>query len=123
MFGATGTGKSFLTRILLAGLIHHNAASVLVFDMHNEYGFDDTASDTGLQGDRVKNEVQQPGACGWVGKRDQIRGQAPDFNLEIDQRDIQPGDIELLTRELNLKETTPTTLEALVSSFGRARSV
>ena len=46
IFGATGTGKSFLTRILLAGLIHYNKASVLVFDMHNEYGFDDTASDT-----------------------------------------------------------------------------
>ena len=47
VFGATGTGKSFLTRIVLAGLIQYNAASVLVFDMHNEYGFDDTSSDTG----------------------------------------------------------------------------
>src|SRR5512142_604520 len=47
VFGATGTGKSFLTRLVLAGLIHHNQSSVLVFDMHNEYGFDDTASDTG----------------------------------------------------------------------------
>jgi hypothetical protein len=36
VFGATGTGKSFLTRIVLAGLMHHNRASVLVFDMHNE---------------------------------------------------------------------------------------
>ena len=54
-----------------------------------------------------------------LGGGTQIRGQAPDFNLEIDRRDIQPGDIELLTRELNLKETTPTTLEALISSFGR----
>jgi DNA helicase HerA-like ATPase len=34
-------------------------------------------------------------------------------------RDIQPEDIELLTRELNLKETTPTTLDALVNDFGR----
>ena len=28
-------------------------------------------------------------------------------------RDITPADIEMLTRELNLKETTPTTLHAL----------
>ncbi|MBU4224768.1 MAG: DUF87 domain-containing protein, partial [Chloroflexi bacterium] len=49
VFGATGTGKSFLTRIVLAGLMHYNKASMLVFDMHNEYGFDDTASDTGLR--------------------------------------------------------------------------
>ena len=48
-----------------------------------------------------------------------IRGLAPDFNLEIDERDIQPGDIEMLMRELNLKETTPTTLDALVTEFGR----
>ena len=33
--------------------------------------------------------------------------------------DIQPVDIELLTRELNLKETTPTTLDALVTTFGQ----
>ena len=32
--------------------------------------------------------------------------------------DITPADIELLTRELNLKETTPTTLHALHMSFG-----
>ena len=48
-----------------------------------------------------------------------IRGQAPDFNLEIPMSEIQPQDIEMLTRELNLRETTPTTLEALVNSFGR----
>jgi len=48
-----------------------------------------------------------------------IRGQPPDFNLEIAASDIQPEDIELLSRELNLKETTPTTLEALLSTFGR----
>ncbi len=47
VFGATGTGKSFLTRIVLAGLIHTDRAAVLVLDMHNEYGFDDTASDSG----------------------------------------------------------------------------
>jgi DNA helicase HerA-like ATPase len=33
--------------------------------------------------------------------------------------DIMPEDVELLTRELNLKETTPTTLDALVASFRR----
>ncbi len=46
-----------------------------------------------------------------------VRGQQPDYNLEIAESDIQPGDIEMLSRELNLKETTPTTLEALVASF------
>lgn len=119
VFGATGTGKSFLTRLLLAGLIQHNVASVLVLDMHNEYGFDDTASDTGEKVVGLKSKFGGKVQVVGLGAGAQIRGQTPDFHLEIPMGDIQPMDIELLTRELNLKETTPTTLEALVATFGR----
>jgi hypothetical protein len=118
IFGATGTGKSFLTRLLLAGLIQNNAASVLVLDMHNEYAFNDKdeggKSVTGLKtmfGEKVKVVGLGAGSA--------IRRNQPDFDLEIAMSDIQPEDIELLTRELNLKETTPTTLDALVATFGR----
>lgn len=119
VFGATGTGKSFLTRIVLAGLIHYNHASILVLDMHNEYGFDDTASDTGMRVVGLKTKFANRVRVVGLGKGALVRGQAPDFNLEVAESDIQPEDIELLTRELNLKETTPTTLDGLVSSFGR----
>ena len=117
VFGATGTGKSFLTRIVLAGLINYNKASVLVLDMHNEYGFDDVASDTkhpviGLKS-KFKSRVQVVG----LGAGSTIRGQGPDFNLELAANDISTSDIETLTQELNLKETTPTTLNALYASF------
>ena len=33
-------------------------------------------------------------------------------------KDIRPADVELLARELNLRDTTSTTLDALVNSFG-----
>ncbi|MEW5867664.1 MAG: ATP-binding protein [Chloroflexota bacterium] len=118
IFGATGTGKSFLARIILAGLIHYNRASVLIFDMHNEYGFDDTASDTGQRVVGLKTKFHNRVRIVGLGQGATIRGQAPDFNLEIAESAILPPDIELLTRELNLKETTPTTLEALVNTFG-----
>ncbi len=118
VFGATGTGKSFLTRILLAGLIHHDHASILVFDMHNEYGFDDTASDTGESVVGLKTKFPGKVRVVGLGQAAQIRRQTPDFNLEIGMRDLRPEDVELLTRELNLRETTPTTLEALVADFG-----
>ncbi|MCL5099480.1 MAG: hypothetical protein M1608_18480, partial [Candidatus Omnitrophica bacterium] len=52
-----------------------------------------------------------------LGKGATIRGQVPDFNLELAMSDISSSDIEMLTRELNLKETTPTTLNALYVSF------
>jgi hypothetical protein len=118
VFGATGTGKSFLTRIVLAGLMHHGKSSVLVLDMHNEYGFDDTASDTGMKVIGLKTKFGSKVQIVGLGGGARIRGQVPDFNLEIAMSNIDPADIELLTRELNLKETTPTTLNALEKSFG-----
>jgi uncharacterized protein len=119
IFGATGSGKSFLTRIILAGLIDHDKASVLVYDMHNEYGLDDTASDTGqnvigLRSAFGRSKVQIVG----LGSGADIRGTTPDFNLTLSYQDIMPEDIEMLTRELNLKETTSGTLDALVGQFG-----
>ena len=118
VFGATGTGKSFLTRLVLAGLMHYGKASVLVFDMHNEYGFDDTASDSGLRVTGLKTKFGSKVRVVGLGGGATIRNSAPDFNLEIATADILPSDVELLTRELNLRETTPTTLEALVTSLG-----
>ena len=118
VFGATGTGKSFLTRIVLAGLMNHGKSSVLVLDMHNEYGFDDTASDTGMKVIGLKTKFGSKVQIVGLGGGARIRGQVPDFNLEIAMPNIDSADIELLTRELNLKETTPTTLNALKKSFG-----
>ncbi|MDZ4158312.1 MAG: ATP-binding protein [Anaerolineaceae bacterium] len=120
VFGATGTGKSFLTRLVLAGLIHFNTASVLVFDMHNEYGFDHDASEGNERVVGLRTKFPARVRVVGLGRGAAIRQQAPDFNLELGESDIQPEDIELLTRELNLRETTPTTLDALVQSFGRA---
>ena len=119
VFGATGSGKSFLTRLVLAGMIQYNRASVLVFDMHNEYGFDDTASDTGERVIGLKTNFSSRLRVVGLGQGAQIRGQTPDFNLEIAMQDIQAEDIELLTRELNLRETTPTTLDAMLATFGK----
>ncbi len=119
VFGATGTGKSFLTRIVLAGLMHHAQASVLVFDMHNEYGFDDTASDTGQRVTGLKTKFASRVRVVGLGPKALIREKTPDFNLEIADDDITPADIELLTGELNLRETAPTVLHALNASFGR----
>ena len=117
VFGATGTGKSFLTRVVLAGLINSNKASVLVLDMHNEYGFDDIASDTKKPVVGLKSKFKSRLRVVGLGAGSTIRGQTPDFNLEIATNDISTSDIETLARELNLKETTPTTLNALYSSF------
>jgi len=38
LFGITGSGKSFLARIIFSGLIKQGISSLLIFDMHNEHG-------------------------------------------------------------------------------------
>ena len=40
VFGKSGTGKSFLTRLLISGIIRKQAAVNLMFDMHSEYGWE-----------------------------------------------------------------------------------
>jgi uncharacterized protein len=117
VFGATGTGKSFLTRLVLAGLMQHNKAAVMVLDMHNEYGFDDIASDTKKPVPGLKTKFKSRVNVVGLGGGATIRGATPDFNLEIAMSDISSSDVEMLSRELNLKETTPTTLNALYMSF------
>lgn len=121
VFGATGTGKSFLTRIVLSGLVKYDAASVLVLDMHNEYGFDDIASDTGKTVPGLKSLFGQKVQVVGLGAGTNIRGSNPDFHLVIDMKDIQPADVLMLSRTLNLRETTPTVLDALVRSFGQKK--
>ena len=119
IFGATGTGKSFLTRILLAGLIQQKKASLLIFDMHDEYGFDDTASDSGEKVTGLHTHFGSRVQVVGLGGGRNIHGNNPSFHVEIAEDDIEPADIEMLTSELNLKETTATTLAALISCFGK----
>jgi len=120
IFGATGSGKSFLTRILLAGLIKHDRSSLLVFDMHNEYAYDTSSSDTGEKVTGLKTKFLSKIRVVGLGTDATYRNHTLDFNLVIGEKEITPEDIEMLTRELNLKETTPTTLEALIQTYGKS---
>ncbi len=117
IFGTTGSGKSFLARMILAGLIHANRASALIFDMHNEYGPDSTASDTGKAAPGLKGKFRAKVRLVGLGAGGSFGNREPDFNLEIPYSDITPEDILQLSQALNLKETTPTTLDALERDF------
>ena len=68
VFGKSGTGKTFLTRLLLIGILQHGIASNLIFDMHGEYGWrgssEHTAEVKGLKqlfGSRVAVFSLDPG--------------------------------------------------------------
>lgn len=118
IFGATGTGKSFLTRIVLAGLMKEDVAAALVFDMHNEYAFDDLDADHEGNVRGLKTLFGQRVQIAALGAGAMVRGHSPDFTLELGLGDFQLNDIRLLADTLNLTDTAPVTLNALYRSFG-----
>lgn len=117
IFGTTGSGKSFLARMILAGLIHTDHASTLIFDMHNEYGPDSMASDTGKPAPGLAGKFPGKVRLVGLGAGTDFNNRPSDFNLEIPLSDITPEDVLQLSQTLNLKETTATTLDALESHF------
>lgn len=119
IFGATGTGKSFLTRMVLAGLMREDVAAALVFDMHNEYAFDDLDSDNDKTVRGLRTLFGSKVQVAALGKGALVRGKTPDFTLEIALSDFQTGDIELLGDALNLTDTAGVTLNALSRAFGQ----
>src|SRR3989454_7315761 len=46
IFGRTGTGKSILNKLVFAGILSKDVGSVLIFDMHSEYGVFSAADKT-----------------------------------------------------------------------------
>lgn len=118
IFGATGTGKSFLTRMVLAGLMCEDVASALVFDMHNEYAYDDRDTDRQQQVKGLKSLFSQRVQVAALGKGAMVGDHTPDFTLEMATSDFTTRDIMLLADVLNLTDTSEATLNALVRSFG-----
>ena len=119
IFGSTGTGKSYLTRMILAGLIRSKQASALVFDMHAEYAYGNVSPDTHAQVPGLKNKMPDRVKVCSLGTGGKVGGNHPDYDLMLEYSDVTPEDVQMLTRTLNLRDTTATTLFALEKSFGR----
>ena len=117
IFGTTGSGKSFLARMILAGLIHADKASTLIFDMHNEYGIDSTSSDTGAAVPGLKGKFSSKVRLVGLGLDSSFHGRQPDFTLEIAHSDITPDDVLLLAKTLNLTDASGILLDALQTRY------
>jgi len=122
VFGKSGTGKSFLTRLLLSGIIRKQAAVNLIFDMHSEYGWE--AVSEGKQFSTVKglrqlfpHQVQVYTLDPESTKRRGIRD-AQELYLSYDQIEVE--DIMLVRGELNLSEASLENAIILRNEFGKS---
>jgi DNA helicase HerA-like ATPase len=121
VFGKSGTGKSFLTRLLLSGIIRQQAAVNLIFDMHSEYGWEATCEGkvfSTVKGLRqlFPGQVQiytlDPESTKRRGVRD-----AQELYLGYDQLEVE--DIMLVRNELNLSEASLENAIILRNEFGK----
>lgn len=101
IFGATGSGKSYLARLLLCGIISRRSAVTLIFDMHNEYAF----------GTESEEQRQVKGLKDLFGSRVAVfsldpRSRGRDFDLTIGLDEISIGDVLSLAEELGLPAGT-----------------
>lgn len=123
IFGKSGTGKTFLTRLCLCGAIRAQKAVHLIFDMHNEYGDKGTfegqgqSSVVGLRNlfrSRIEVFTLDPASS-------TRRGVRPDHVVHIPYSQIDVEDILLLQRELNLTSTSVETCYLLQRRLGENR--
>ncbi len=103
IFGITGSGKTFLARIIFSGMIKQNVSSLLIFDMHNEYGQSAKSEKGGTKGlkalfpDKVKVfdvAKENRDADEWI---------------TIPYKDIKAADVEMLSSILNFSDKSSET--------------
>ena len=105
VFGKSGTGKSFLTRLILAGVIQRNVGQTLIFDMHNDYGWQATSEGES----KVKGLKQLFPSKVTLLSLDEAssakRQSNPDFIVKIGFNEIEPEDVAMLKATMNLSDT------------------
>ena len=119
VFGKSGTGKTFLTRLLLTGIVQSGQASSLIFDMHSEYGWQGQDTDKGRM---VKGLKQLFGSKVSTFTLDEEhsrrRGLSTDETVHLGFNHIEPEDVELLRESLNLSEVAASATYNLREKFG-----
>ncbi len=119
IFGKSGTGKTFLTRLLLIGMLQKAAAVNLVFDMHSEYGWE-SRSEEGRKVKALKQLFPDKVAVFTLDEENSRRRQvSTDFVVRIGYDEIEPEDIALLRQTLNLTELAVEAVYQLSRRFGR----
>lgn len=120
VFGKSGTGKTFLTRMLLAGIIQQDVAVNLVFDMHNEYGWkSQDESGYEVKGLRQLFPTGRVAVVTLDAESSRRRGSKVDFEVEIGYEQIEPEDVDMLRDLLGLTDVQANALYFLRRRLGK----
>jgi DNA helicase HerA-like ATPase len=121
VFGKTGTGKTFLTRLLLAGMIKHGKAVNLIFDMHNEYGWKSQTEDRAeVKGLRQLFTGGQVSVFTLDQESSRRRGSKIDYTVRIGYEQIEPEDVVMVAALMGLSDVQIGALYFLRRLLGRS---
>ncbi len=120
VFGKSGTGKSFLTRLLIAGIIARKQAVNLIFDMHNDYGWA-VPDERGVQAKGLKQLFNDAVTiCTLDPESSRKRGAKVDFEVKIGYDEITPEDIDMLRATMNLSDAMIDAAHELGKRWGKS---
>jgi uncharacterized protein len=124
VFGKSGTGKTFLTRLLLVGILQGDQASSLIFDMHSEYGWSGQDTDRNAQVKGLKQLFPARVSTFTLDpESSRRRGSSTDEDVHIGYGEIEPEDLELLRETLNLSDVAASASYNLQRHFGQSEWV
>ena len=119
VFGASGSGKTFLARMLLAGLVKQGQAVSLVFDMESEYGWQGQDNDRRRQVKGLKQLFPSRVVTFTLDEASsRRRGVTPDGVVRIGYDEVEPSDIEILRESMQLSEVATAAAWNLKQRFG-----
>ena len=105
VFGKSGTGKSFLTRIILAGVIQRQMAVNLIFDMHNDYGWE-VADERGPRAKGLRQLFPSKVSIFTLDEESSRRRNAKyDYVVTLGYDEIEPEDLAMLKLTMNLSDS------------------
>ena len=129
IFGKSGTGKTFLTRSILLHLLQKSDLQRdpakktvhLVFDMHNEYGWEGSDESNGRKVKALKQLLRGSVAVLTLDAASSRRRRAQyDAEVTIRYEDIEPGDLAVLKETLNLTDLAVEAAYTLAKRYGQA---
>jgi DNA helicase HerA-like ATPase len=120
VFGKSGTGKSFITRTILAGIIKAQSAVNLIFDMHNDYGWS-VRDEHGVEykGLRQLFDASRVEVITLDPETSRHRQSKADHTLQIGLDQIAPEDVEMLAGILGLSDVQVGALYYLHRRLGK----
>ncbi len=118
VFGKSGTGKSFLTRVILAGVIQREQAICLIFDMHNDYGWE-VADERGTHVKGLRQLFPDRVSIFTLDQESSLRRRAKfDEVIDIGYDQIEPEDLATLKTTMDLSDGMIDAAYALRKKWG-----